>query len=148
MYRRLLVLSAITLLICSSSPPSSASSTASKVSREGTILFGGHEEAILGFAWDGEPQPLSRGIEAKELVARRQGDRTLIVMVAASSCSTWQAEVDGGSTKRLRMRFADSSGKALVLGDGNAIAGAVGCVNQGTKIAFEVPEIYHIGMGH
>lgn len=143
MIRRLSLLAAPLLVWTVAAQPASAGVV---VCQSGAIDFGGHEQPLLAFAWEGEPKPLERGIMFETLLDRSEGDRTLAVVTSADSCSRWKAV--GGEQKKLRLRFEAAEGDALVLGDGNAVVGKVRCESSGTYVELRVDEYYKIGMSY
>jgi len=141
--KRLLLSAAMFALLGSSFAPTPMS--ASETCRKGTIEFQGIKEALVGFAWEGAPKPLARGIMFETLLDRPSGDKELKAVVSAESCSSWEDAAEGGA-KRLKLRFLDSNGLMLVLGDGNAVVSAVSCGTKGTTLVIRVADSFNIGM--
>lgn len=78
------------------------------------------------------------------LLDRGANDNEFVALVAPESCSVWKApaNVEG----RIELRFFDGDGKALVLGDGNALARVESCDEKATRLMVRVDKSFNIGM--
>ena len=115
------------------------------VCRNAEIEFDGIEAPVLAFAWGEKPAPLAKGIMFETLVDRPKGDGDFVAVVDGGSCEAWKRVSSAGS-QRLELRFLDTAGQMLVLGDGNALGNVVSCGDGGTTIVFKVDRSFNIGM--
>ena len=139
--KRTLLATALTVVLASALAPAFA---ADPVCRKGTIEMAGIKQPLLGFAWDGKPVPLSKGIMFETLLDRRSGDKDFVALVAPESCSVWKAAA--GVEGLIQLRFQNRSGQALVLGDGNAVVKVESCNASATRLVVRVDQSFNIGM--
>ena len=120
-------------------------SSSDTVCHKGGIEFGGIKQPILGFAWDGQPGPLSKGIMFETLMDRSSGDTDFVAIVSPESCSTWQDAASAGK-KPMKLSFYDKGNQAAGLAQGSAEIVEARCEGSVKSIVVKVGSSFNIGM--
>jgi hypothetical protein len=125
--------------------PAALASSSDTVCHKGSIEFGGIKQPILGFAWDGQPDPLSKGIMFETLMDRSSGDTDFVAIVSPESCTNWQSAINDGK-KPTKISFYDKNNKAAGIAQGGAEIVEARCDGSVKAIVVKVGSSFNLGM--